>query len=87
MKTKTITIEVPLNVDEKDVQKMVNALSQFKGSEWWYGDFKKDCLSPLVMHNMKLGFEDGTLTPSMIQMNNLLKTALYYEALYRDLTK
>ncbi|TLX16231.1 hypothetical protein [Rhizobium sp. MHM7A] len=86
---KSLTIEVPPQVREEDVQKMVAALSAFRGDQWWFHEENVvgggRCLAPLVLQNMMLQFQYGTLEPSMHKFKNLLETAIFYEAKAREL--
>jgi hypothetical protein len=70
-------------VKSEDIDKMVAALAAFRGYEWWFQTENPNpesrCLSPLVLQNMKLGYENGTLEPSMMQFKNLLATAMFYQ--------
>lgn len=67
----------------EDIAKMTAALEAFRGYRWWFetesqGD-KERLLAPMVMQNLKLGLESGTLIPTFAQFENLLETAIYYE--------
>lgn len=68
---------------------MVAALSAFRGDQWWFHEENVvgggRCLAPLVLQNMMLQFQYGTLEPSMHKFKNLLETALFYEAKAREL--
>jgi hypothetical protein len=70
-------------VNNDDVAKMTAALSAFRAYEWWFKTENPDpgegCLSPLVLQNMKLGYENGSLYPTMHQFKNLLTTAIFYQ--------
>ncbi len=70
-------------VKEEDVERMVRALHSFRGYDWWYQTENPKpeghCLAPLVLQNMKLGYESGALAPTMSQFDNLLKTAIFYQ--------
>lgn len=86
---KTLTVQLPLGVRVGDVNKMVAALAAFRGDQWWFHEEnvvgERRCLSPLVLQNMLLQFQYGTLEPSMHKFKNLLETAIYYEAKAREL--
>ncbi len=88
MSEKTI-LELPPQVREEDIQKMVAALSAFRGDQWWFHEENVAgggrCLAPLVLQNMMLQFQYGTLEPSMHKFKNLLETAIFYEAKAREL--
>lgn len=68
---------------------MVAALSAFRGDQWWFHEENVvgggRCLAPLVLQNMMLQFQGGTLEPSMHKFKNLLETAIFYEAKAREL--
>lgn len=70
-------------VKSEDIDKMVAALGAFRGYEWWMRTENPNpdshCLAPLVLQNMKLGYENGTLEPTMSQFKNLLTTAMFYQ--------
>jgi hypothetical protein len=76
-------------VNPEDIKRMTEALNAFRAYEWWIQTEnptpEKRCLSPLVMQNMKLGLENGTLEPSMHQYKNLLATAMFFENKCRQL--
>jgi hypothetical protein len=76
-------------VTTEDMKKMTAALSAFKGYEWWFKTENPEpdrrCLAPLVLQNMKIGYEAGTLEPTMNQFQNLLHTAIYYQQKCRRL--
>lgn len=83
-----VTLDIPPHVREEDLQRMIAALSAFRGDQWW---FKEEnpvgggrCLAPLVLQNIKLKLDSGTLEPSMNQYKNLLESAIYYEAKARS---
>jgi hypothetical protein len=86
---KSLTIQVPPQVREEDVQKMVAALAAFRGDQWWFHEENVvgggRSLAPLVLQNMMLQFQYGTLEPSMHKFKNLLETAIFYEAKAREL--
>jgi hypothetical protein len=69
----------------EDLEKMINALSAYRGGDWWYetenDNGARRCLSPMVLQNMHLGLEAGTLVPSVNQYRNLLTTAMHYSHL------
>jgi hypothetical protein len=71
------------------MKKMVAALSAFRGQEWWFKtenpEPDRSCLSPLVLQNMKLGYEAGTIQPTMNQFKNLVHTAIYHQQKCRQL--
>jgi hypothetical protein len=85
----TLTVELPPQVREEDVQKMIAALSAFRGDQWWFHEENVvgggRCLAPLVLQNMMLQLQCGTMEPSMHKFKNLLETALFYEAKAREL--
>jgi hypothetical protein len=68
---------------------MVAALSAFRGDQWWFHEENVvgggRSLAPLVLQNMMLQSECGTLEPSMHKFKNLLETAIFYEAKAREL--
>lgn len=78
-------------VKEEDVERMVRALNSFRGYDWWYQTEnpkpESHCLAPLVLQNMKLGYESGDLVPTMSQFNNLLITAMFYQCKSQNMVK
>lgn len=68
---------------------MVDALSAFRGDQWWFHEENVvgggRCLAPLVLQNLMLQYQYGTLEPSMHKFKNLLETAIFYEAKAREL--
>lgn len=78
-------------VTSDDVKKMIDALSAHRASEWWVRTENPEpesrCLSPLVLQNMKLGYESGTISPTMNQFKNLVATAIYYQQKCAALTR
>jgi hypothetical protein len=85
----SFTINLPLGVREEDIKKMVAALSAYRGDQWWFHEENEvgggRCLAPLVLQNMNLQFQYGTLEPNMNKFKNLLESAIYYEAKAREL--
>lgn len=85
----TTILELPPQVREEDIQKMAAALSAFRGDQWWFHEENivggGRCLAPLVLQNMMLQFQYGTLEPSIHKFKNLLETAIFYEAKAREL--
>ncbi len=77
------TLEDKPWISPEDLQKMVNALTDFRAEKWWFrteNEFgEKGCLSPMQLRNLKLGLETKTIIPNMLQFENLLKTALHYQ--------
>jgi hypothetical protein len=68
---------------------MVGALAAFRGDQWWFREENTvgggRCLAPLVLQNMLLQLQNGTLEPNMHKFKNLLESAIYYEAQARAL--
>lgn len=87
----TITVESEHGlVREEDVQRMVAALEAFRGDRWWFDTETQEldnsrCLAPLVMQNMLLKLQAGTLDVSLKQVENILKTAIFYERKCREI--
>ncbi|MTH95226.1 hypothetical protein [Roseibium sp. RKSG952] len=71
-----------------DLRKMINALSAHRGQKWWFEteneDGEKGCLSPMVLNNIKLQLDAGSLIPSMMQFENLLRTAMHYQRIAQN---
>lgn len=84
-----LSIQLPENVREEDVTKMIAALGAFRGDQWWFHEENPvgggRCLAPLVLQNMMMQLQNGTLEPNMHKFKNLLETAIYYEAKAREL--
>lgn len=83
------TVQLPANVREEDVAKMIDALAAFRGDQWWFREENPvgggRCLAPLVLQNMQLQLQAGTLEPNMHKFKNLLESAIFYEAKAREL--
>lgn len=79
---------VSLLINTADLKKMVSALKAHRGHSWWFDTENENgestALSPLVLQNMKLGFESGSIEPNMNQVMNILKTAIYYQRKYAE---
>lgn len=70
-------------VNQADIDKMTEALAAYRGYEWWFRTENpmpgSRCLSPLVLQNMKTGYEDGSIMPTIPQFKNLVTTAMFYQ--------
>jgi hypothetical protein len=84
-----MSAEAGVWVNTEDFERMMAALNAFRGYEWWFKTENPEpdrrCLAPLVLQNMKLGYEAGTLVPTMNQVQNLLHTAIFYQLKCRQL--
>jgi len=69
-------------VKQEDIEKMTAALENFRGAEWWFqtenSEISSNALSPLVMQNMTLQFEAGTLELNVNKFKNALNSAILY---------
>lgn len=85
--------EQKLWVRQNDIDKMVAALENFRGAEWWFQtenasfEMLKTVLSPLVLQNMKLQLEAGALELNLHKFKNVLETAIRYNLEARILQK
>ncbi|MFS4583727.1 hypothetical protein [Phaeobacter sp. C3_T13_0] len=75
-------IENP-TIQPSALRDMVNALASHRRSDWWFRTENevgsKNCLSPMVLQNIKLKLEAGRLDPSMRQFKNILNSAIHYQ--------
>jgi hypothetical protein len=82
-------IELPPNVREEDLHKMIRSLEAYRGDQWWFKQEnpheKGRFLTALTLNNMLLGVEDGTVEPNPHNFKNAVMTALYFEKKCRDL--
>lgn len=79
-------------VREDDIAKMTAALEAFRGSEWWFQTENsettlRNTLSPVVMQNMKLQLQTGTLDLSVNKFKNALDSAILYNLEARKLQR
>ena len=83
--------DIDISATSDDVKRMIAALGAFRAYEWWFKtenpEPDSNCLSPLVLQNMKLAYENGTLDPTLAQFKNLLATAMFYQQKCRALTR
>lgn len=84
--------ELKSRVSQKDIDKMVAALENFRGAEWWFQTessnlLVRDTLSPMVLQNMKLQFEAGTLELNVHKFKNALNSAILYNLEARKLQR
>lgn len=70
-------------------KKMIAALREYRAYEWWFRTENPEpgsrCLSPMVLQNMKLRYESGDLSPNLMQFENLLQTAIFYQQRCRQM--
>lgn len=79
-------------VKQEDIEKMTSALENFRGAEWWFQTENSDllvrtALSPLVLQNMSLQFEAGTLELNVHKFKNVLNSAILYNLEARKLQR
>lgn len=79
-------------VKQEDIDKMTAALENFRGAEWWFQTENSDllpraALSPMVLQNMKLQFEAGTLELNVNKFKNALNSAILYNLEARKLQR
>lgn len=88
--------QLPLHVRQTDIDKMIAALSNFRGAEWWWetesSDLerslrKKRVLSPLVLQNMKRNLEANPFDFSEFSHKNALSSAIHYNLEARRLSR